>query len=203
EARALILESAKTLIVEHGPELRLKDVANRAGVSHALVTHYFGTIGALIETAFADHIRENRVRTMEKLAELGPGPGSIGVLIDQLFGNFAGMLQGRLLAWSLLSGRLDHEDFLPGQEEGLRIVADALEARADANKVRLELDRDRFETMLIMVVSSAIGYSVGREALWKSLGRKATEARDAQFLDFVTDAVHHLLHRAPVEEAAP
>lgn len=194
EAKALILASAKALIVEQGPELRLKDVARHAGVSHALVTHYFGTIGALVETAFAEHVRENRRRFIEKLADVGPATlGSVGPLIDQLFTNIAGPLQGRLLAWSLLSGRLDHEDFLPGREQGLRIVADALEARADEAGAPLGLDRERFEMLLIMVVSSAIGYSVGREALWKSVGRASDESRNARYLAFVTEAIETLL----------
>ena len=50
EARALILEAAERVFATHLPDVvGLKDVAREAGVSHALVTHYFGTYSALVE----------------------------------------------------------------------------------------------------------------------------------------------------------
>ena len=49
-ARALILEAASGVLADLGPDRAgLKEVAAAAGVSHALVTHYFGTFSALVE----------------------------------------------------------------------------------------------------------------------------------------------------------
>ncbi len=61
EARAVILRAAESLLADRGPDgVGLKDVAVRAGVSHALVTHYFGTIDALIDAALEAHAAEQR-----------------------------------------------------------------------------------------------------------------------------------------------
>jgi AcrR family transcriptional regulator len=49
EARTLILDAADSVFREHLPDVvGLKDVARAAGVSHALVTHYFGTYAGLV-----------------------------------------------------------------------------------------------------------------------------------------------------------
>ena len=52
EARTLILDAADAVFREHLPDaVGLKEVAKAAGVSHALVTHYFGTYANLVEAA--------------------------------------------------------------------------------------------------------------------------------------------------------
>ena len=50
EARTLILDAADRVFAKKLPDaVGLKDVAREAGVSHALVTHYFGTYDGLVE----------------------------------------------------------------------------------------------------------------------------------------------------------
>src|SRR5689334_1414018 len=54
EAQKLILDAAERLFAREVPDrVGLKDVAREAGVSHALVSHYFGSYEALVEATLA------------------------------------------------------------------------------------------------------------------------------------------------------
>ena len=49
-AKQEIMDAAERVFVEFQPDqVGLKDVAREAGVSHALITHYFGTFANMIE----------------------------------------------------------------------------------------------------------------------------------------------------------
>src|SRR5260221_14507830 len=49
-ARQELLDAAERVFTEfHPDQVGLKQVAREAGVSHALITHYFGTYGGVIE----------------------------------------------------------------------------------------------------------------------------------------------------------
>src|SRR4051812_23554771 len=65
EARERILEAAERVFATHLPDVvGLKDVAREAGVSHALVTHYFGTYAALVEATLErrfDKVRDELI----------------------------------------------------------------------------------------------------------------------------------------------
>ncbi|MFI6882422.1 helix-turn-helix domain-containing protein, partial [Streptosporangium canum] len=50
ESRAELLAAAAELIIERGPDnVSLRQIAEAAGVAHGLVSHYFGTYGALVK----------------------------------------------------------------------------------------------------------------------------------------------------------
>ena len=203
EARALILEAAQELLADKGPDaLRLTEVARRAGVSHGLVTHYFGTVEQLTEAALEAHVRALRADFLDRFAEDGGGPEA---WVEHLFGSLAHPLYGRLLLWALLSGRVDSQDFFPHRERGLVQVADALEAWVAAHPIAPDpqkasdratpgraasdpavgegrtIDRDQIEQRLVLALSVGFGYLLARKVLWASLGREATEERDRAF----------------------
>ncbi len=70
EARALILGAAERLFGSRGPDaVGLKDVARAAGVSHALVSHYFGTYEGLVDAALERRAQKLRERVAALLAE--------------------------------------------------------------------------------------------------------------------------------------
>ncbi|AKF09993.1 TetR/AcrR family transcriptional regulator [Sandaracinus amylolyticus] len=193
EARRLILDATKTLLAQHGPDaVGLKEVAKAAGVSHALVSHYFGTYDALVEAALRDHMLETRVETLQRIADVAhAGPAE---WVEMCFEQLAHPLSGRLLAWAILSGRMDSEDFFPRRDQGMRFVADAIEAR-----VRAQLGEDRvparedIEFGMLLVFSAALGYSFSRTVLWESLSKKPSAERDRWFREklgeLVTDAL--------------
>ncbi|UJR86562.1 TetR/AcrR family transcriptional regulator [Sandaracinus amylolyticus] len=193
EARRLILDAAKSLLAEHGPDaVGLKEVAKAAGVSHALVSHYFGTYDALVEAALREHMLETRAEMLQRIADVAhAGPAE---WVEMCFEQVAHPLSGRLVAWAILSGRMDSEDFFPRRDQGMRFVADAIEAR-----VRAQLGEDRVparedvEFGILLVFSAALGYSVSRAVLWESLSKKPSAERDRWFREklgeLVTDAL--------------
>ncbi len=65
-ARENILQSAERLLLERGPQgLKLVEVAQGAGVSHATVLHHFGSIDG-VQTALAEAmIRQLVARVLE------------------------------------------------------------------------------------------------------------------------------------------
>jgi TetR/AcrR family transcriptional regulator, repressor for neighboring sulfatase len=178
EARANILAAAIRLFAERGPDaVGLKDVAEEAGVSHALVTHYFGTYDALVDEAIASHVRRGRAAFFERLAHTKDD--DVGAWLAALFQVTSDPLYARVAAWGSLSRRLDDEDLFPRREQGLRLVVDALVARYGARG--FELQREDVELFLVVVITSAIGHAILGPAIWGALGYEATPARGAAY----------------------
>lgn len=180
EARALILASATRLIAERGPDaVGLKDVARDAGVSHALVTHYFGTYDALVEAALAAEVRRTREALLARVQLTTPS--DVEGWIDLCFSALGSPQYGRLAAWALLTGRARRADFFPRREKGMKVVADAIEARVHELSGTLPFSREQLEQALVLVMSAGVGYALGGELFWASLGHEATQARELTF----------------------
>ena len=193
EARRVILDAAKKLLAEHGPDaVGLKEVARAAGVSHALVSHYFGTYDALVEAALREHMIETRSEMLQRIADVAhAGPAE---WLRMCFEQLAHPLSGRLVAWAILSGRMDESDFFPKRDQGLRFVVDAISARIAAQLGEPSVPpREQIEFGVLLVFSTALGYSVSRSVLWESLSKKPTPERDewfrTQLATLVTDAL--------------
>ncbi len=75
EARRELLDAAERVLAIHGPDaVGLRDVAREAGVSHGLVTHYFGTYDALVEAVFARRTERLAAEIAERLAHTCGSP---------------------------------------------------------------------------------------------------------------------------------
>lgn len=170
----MILGAAGRLFEQRGPDaVGLKDVAEEAGVSHALVTHYFGTYEGLVEAvmeAQTDALRADLLARVATARDEGPE-----AWIELAFQSVSSG-QGRLIAWAILSGRTERSDFFARRVKGMAIVADAVEAWAQAQGK--PVDRDDLEVALLLSVASSMGYAVGRSVLWGALGREPSEERD-------------------------
>ena len=188
EARSEILVAAQRLLAERGPDaIGLKDVAKEAGVSHALVSHYFGTYDALVEAALREHVLSARAETLARIADaVRAGPRD---WVDMTFEQLAHPLSGRLIAWTILSGRMEHEDFFPRREQGMKLVADAIEARVRAELGDDAPPREEIERTMLLVFSAALGYSVARSVMWSSLSRAPTAERDRGFREWLASFV--------------
>ncbi len=177
EARALLLEAARKLIGEHGPDgVGLKDVAREAGVSHALVSHYFGTWDKLVEETIRSELQRERTAMIERI-RLAPTLEPEAWL-ETLFEHYSDPRSLRTLFWALMSGRLDGPDAFPRKDQGLRQIVDVVEAR-----VKIELGgrappREDLESVILLAVASTWGYMLGRGMLWAALGREASAERD-------------------------
>src|SRR3954465_1206495 len=88
QARQEILDAADRVFVEFQPDqVGLKEVGREAGVSHALITHYFGTYAGLIEAALERKVRVLRETMLARLREAGAvsRPAElIGILMSAL-----------------------------------------------------------------------------------------------------------------------
>jgi len=190
EARELILASASEVLAKKGPDAAgLKDVAVAAGVSHALVSHYFGTYEGLVEAVMSRHQATIRAELFAKMAahpEQGPEEW-----IAHLFEAIAHPLYGRLAAWAVLSGRVDSEGFFTRRDQGLKLVVDVLEARLAG-----AIDRARLERVVLVVLSAAVGYTLGRNAMWGAMGHAANAARDEAYRQELASMLAPLLAEA-------
>jgi AcrR family transcriptional regulator len=177
---------------QHGPDaIGLKDVAAEAGVSHALVTHYFGTYDALVEAALEERSRALRDTLVRNMSSAGEGGIREGLSI--LFEALRDPLYGRLAAWAILSGRSRRADFFARKERGLARVADVLEARLPKKR---RPPRDEIELLLVLVLTSSIGWAMGREALLAALERDPNdEGADAWFEEGLAALVGRALER--------
>ena len=163
-----------------GPDVvGLEAVAEAAGVSHALVTHYFGTYEALVHEVLA---RRGRLLAEEFWRRMLEAPASPDT--GQWMELFAPVLEdedpGRLMAWALLTGRTEH--LAPGL--GLRRVMDVLESQVDrvaAVQGQPPPSREALEMTLLVGLCAAQGYTLARQVLLPGLGRSVNAQADARF----------------------
>jgi AcrR family transcriptional regulator len=200
-ARAEILDAAERLLGESPPSaVGLKEVAAAAGVSHALVSHYFGTFAELIESVLMRRIRALRADALGRIAD----PVvlvDIDAMLDALFGVISDPLYVRLSLWALAAERPSGPASFIFREQGMRIVAEAsteriLRARPDLAPGPL---RERVERALVIANSAAYGYTVGKGAWMDALGREPSAAFDLS----VKRALGEMLRRYVLEGSAP
>ncbi len=82
EARTEILAAATAILREEGPAgIRLKDVANRAGLSHPTVLHHFGSREGLLDAVVAQSMESVHLGLQEGL-KAAPGEHNVRKLLD-------------------------------------------------------------------------------------------------------------------------
>ena len=178
EARQEILDAADRVFVEFQPDqVGLKDIGREAGVSHALITHYFGTYAGLIEAALERRIRALRETMLERLRQTGAlaRPSElIGILFDAL----ADPVHLRLMRWMLASERPSAAHAFGLQAHGLQVISHQVATALDPSPSRELIDK--VELTLLTAVAAAYGYALAKYALVGALGREASAALDAE-----------------------
>lgn len=178
EARALILEAAERVFATHLPDVvGLKEVAHEAGVSHALVTHYFGTYSALVEATLERRFFKLRDELVPAVMELVAGEADPIAVVSAHRRAIAKAASDpatvRLVTWALLSGRTAADDFFPHRMQGLKLLVDVLQARSRAPRADLEF-------VLFASFGLTTMWTLGRRAFAGALGHKPTrELEDA------------------------
>jgi AcrR family transcriptional regulator len=181
DARRELLDAAERLFAAaHPAALGLKAVARAAGVSHALVTHYFGTYAGLVDAVLERRQLVARGAIVERLRAAGTAVDP-DQLLAILFDALADPVQVRLWLYTLASERPSADDFFPMKHQGLRTVAAEL-ARAIAAEARVSVDAlvPEVELALLVAVAAAFGYNLGKRGLVGSLGRAPSAAIDAR-----------------------
>ncbi|MEX0171396.1 TetR/AcrR family transcriptional regulator [Streptomyces sp. LMG1-1-1.1] len=169
QARAEILDAATDLIARHGPDgVGLRRVAEAVGVTHGLVTHYFGTYHALVRAVLERENERKRELVRERLRADGRVPYADG-MTRVLFEILADERYVRLWTWSQLHD-WDVEK-APDSPTDLSRLVDAIE-----DGVRSVLpgpdgpDRTRIEMVVLLAMSGAYGYAIGRRYWLADLG---------------------------------
>jgi AcrR family transcriptional regulator len=189
EAKQILLDACVDLLIAHGPDgVGLKDVARKAGVSHALVTHYFGSIETLIEAALERYAEKQRGLAIARIAE-GPelGPRE---WMKQFFDWGSRPETARMVAWSFLKGIITKEDFFSRRIRGAQRVVDAVLARLGAEPGAPEIPRQDLEFLVLLTLAATHGYGLGREGYWPSLGKDSPgPEEDSFFFERLADIV--------------
>jgi AcrR family transcriptional regulator len=185
-ARAHILEAAKRVLAERGPDAAgLKKVAREAGVSHALVTHYFGTYESLVEAALEDNALRARRAILSRLAD--DTAGAPLEMIELFFDTLETPLHGRLLAWAMLTGRIGREDFFARRVQGPKLVVDAIIQRF--SRVGIALDREEVERLVVLVMAVGFGTALAGDTIWRALGETPTEEKRKEFRRWLAELI--------------
>ncbi len=190
EARELILGATRQLLRERAPDaIGLKDVARAAGVSHALVTHYFGTIDALVDAALETLAEANRHELVRRV--LGRADEGPRAWMEQWFEWVTRPEAPRLLAWSFLTGKTTRADFFSRRTRGLSKFADLMQQRFAGE---LDVSREDIEFILLLLMAAPFGYAIGRAGFWSGLGKdKPGPEEDAMFFGRLADLVERLI----------
>ncbi|WP_223642154.1 TetR/AcrR family transcriptional regulator [Corallococcus sp. EGB] len=201
EAREAILQAAEPLLVEQGPDrVGLQAVAKAAGVSHALVTHYFGTYESLVREVL---LRRNELLAASFREQLlaAEAPPDAGALLERFFAVVQEGQHSRLMAWALLTGRAEHMPLVRAQ--GLRLLADALEFQA--GRVAQAQDtpppsRDAVDMTLLVALCASQWFLLAREMLLPVMGRPVDPASDARFRQVLGGMLQRALGMKPPGE---
>jgi AcrR family transcriptional regulator len=178
-ARQLILAAAEHLFAEKGPDaVGLKDVALAAGVSHALVSHYFGTYTALVSAALERRLALVRERVFADLLDRRSEVGAAD-LLERLWSALDDRTTLRLTAWALLTRHTDDRRLLPTAPDApLRVLADAITQRM-TSRAHARPRRAEVEFTITAALAMTYGYALLGPALEAALGHSEDpSARD-------------------------
>ncbi len=139
---AALLDSARALIAERGPDVGLRDIAEHAGVNFGLIYQYVGTKEQLVREVYVRAARDaaGRLADAEHLDE------ALAMLMT--FGDGA---TARLVGWAVLGGM--HSEELFRDSPALDVLADL--ARADAVRAgrRMSIEDARVFAAMAMIVA--------------------------------------------------
>ncbi|MFG1867823.1 TetR/AcrR family transcriptional regulator [Micromonospora arborensis] len=166
QARLEIIDAAAELIARHGPDaVGLRRVAEAAGVSHALVSHYFGTYAELVRIVLQRENERQRDRVRERM-RADRGVPYAGGMTEVLFETLADERYVRLFAWSSLHGYP-----ASSASEGLSDLVDAMEAGIALVLPAAERPgRARVEEVVLLALSAAYGFALGKRSWLAGLG---------------------------------
>ncbi len=136
------------------------------------MTHYFGTYASLVEQTLAEEMRALQELVLDAMSEPGFTPMDVVV---RAFEVLRRPPTGRLIAWALLTGHMEHVDFFPSTEKGLRRISNVLHA------VGFGDTQDNADVMVVEVWCLLVGYAAAAPTLWASLDRAHDATRDQLF----------------------
>jgi AcrR family transcriptional regulator len=145
EVVAALLDSARTLIAERGPDVALRDIAEHAGVNFGLIYQYVGTKEQLVREVYSRAARDAALR----LVDAEHLDDALAMLMT-----FGDGTTARLVGWAVLSGM--QSEALFRDSPALDVLADL--ARADASQVGRETSIEDARLFAAMAMIVALGW---------------------------------------------
>jgi AcrR family transcriptional regulator len=199
EARRLILSAAQELLADTGPKgLRLQEIAARAGISHPLILHHFGSREGLVRALVQEAAAELRDRL---IAAMAAGDVAPAAQVERVFNAFRDGLAPRL-AW-LATVELQGPAAPEATALIMRDIADVLHAQRLATAgPDAETDRVDTQWMAHLVAVAAFGDALLGRRLRRSAGLSADDESDRAFRDWFAALIReHGKHRSEDEDA--
>jgi len=195
EARRLILDTARELLVDSGPEgLRLQEIAVRAGISHPLILHHFGSREGLVQALTQEAATELRDRLIAAMS----GGASLEQQLDRVFDSFRDGLAQRL-AWL---ATVEPEPEGEATATIMRDIADVVHARrlaaAPAGAAIARADTD---WLIHLVAAAAFGDAVFGKRLRRSAGLPVADAADRRFREWFAALIRDHITAAAGQKA--
>jgi AcrR family transcriptional regulator len=182
-ARQEILDAADRVFGEFQPDqVGLKEIAREAGVSHALITHYFGTYGGLVEATLERRVATLRQDMLGRLRESGVLARPTE-LLGLLFRTLDDPVHIRLMLWLIASERPSKVHAFALEQHGIQIVAHQVaEALTTLRPPPREVIH-MLEHAMATAVAAAFGWAASKMSLAGAIGRQVTRELDLQIQD--------------------
>jgi AcrR family transcriptional regulator len=168
-ARTELLDAADRVFADfHPDQVGLKQIAREAGVSHALITHYFGTYNGLVEAALERRVRALREELALRLRDAG-ALARPAEMLGVVFRTLEDPVHLRLVKWLVASERPTAAHAFALQEHGVQIVA-----RQVAETLSPAPSPEMIETLelaMVTAVAAAFGWAISKYALSGAVGR--------------------------------
>ena len=165
-----ILSAAEKILVESGPQnLKLVEVARRAGVVNATVLHHFGSIDG-VQAALMTRMIADLVSRILAVTDQVTDPAAFATQsTEALFDAFEAKPVARLAAWLELTG----------ESRRLTTVREAVRSVLSTQMVeQTGMPVSVVEDFILLCISMALGAGLFGATLGSLLGRPETRARD-------------------------
>jgi AcrR family transcriptional regulator len=214
EARRAILEAAQKRLAECGPEeIRLQDIASDLGISHPAILHHFGSRETLLLELSRHALRSLNADLVRVLAD--SSQEDVKGWLDRVFETLRDRGHARLLAWSLLTGRLGRADGASEGEADDRLLfelAEAVHARRGELARRVGAAEPSLEDSVFavqLVAAALLGDALMGPLLRRSAGLATDDGSNERFRLWLGRQVMELLipshpgsRREPLRAAA-
>lgn len=165
-----ILSAAEKILVESGPQnLKLVEVARRAGVVNATVLHHFGSIDGVQAALMTRMIADLVTRVLAITSQATDPAAFASQSTEALFDAFEAKPVARLAAWLELTG----------ESRRLTTVREAVRSVLSTRMVEQNgMPQSVLEDHILLCISMALGAGLFGATLGSLLGRPETRARD-------------------------
>lgn len=160
-AKALILGAADELLVDCRPdEVTLRSIAASAGVSHGLITHYFGSYEGVVRAVLSRRQQAAVAEVVERLANLESAEDARAVL-DVILDFLMDAQRTRLRAWLEMRGQAPERD---GKLAMLVVFTTAQVNRLRERERLPPLSPELVANVIQVVRAAARGYASGERS---------------------------------------